>query len=44
MKLNYVVFMQFELGKGVQTMCALAAAPSDYLQNIILTLKLVIAN
>ena len=44
MKLSYVIFMQFELGKGVQVMCALAAAPSDYLQKIILAQKLVLAN
>ena len=36
--------MQFELGNGVQAMCAFAEAPSDRLMNLITTLKLIMAN
>ena len=28
LKFNYVIFMQFELGSGVQAMCAMAEAPT----------------
>ena len=44
MKFSYGIFMQFELGKGVQAMCAFAGAPSDHLMNLITTLKLIMAN
>ena len=43
LQFSYVVFMQFELGKGVQAMCAFAEAPSDHLMNLITTLKLTMA-
>jgi hypothetical protein len=41
---NYIVFLQFELQGGVRTLCAMAKAPDDLLQNQINTLKLVLAN
>ena len=43
MPFNYVVFMQFEMKQGMQTFCAMAAAPCDFLSNILTTLKLVLA-
>jgi hypothetical protein len=39
---NYVVFLQFKLHDGVHTLCAMAQAPSELLQNQIITLKLVL--
>ncbi len=29
---NYIVFLQFKLGDGVRTLCAMAQAPSELLQ------------
>ncbi len=40
---NDVIFMQFEVKGGTQTMCAMAEAPSEMLQNLLTTLKLVLA-
>ena len=40
---NYVVFMQFDVKGGTQTTCAMAAAPSGYLNNLLTTLKLILA-
>ena len=36
--------MQFELKGGTQTMCAIVAAPCELLQNLLSTLKLIMAN
>ena len=43
LRFNYVVFMQFEMKHGRHTFCAMAAAPCDFLNNILTTLKLVLA-
>ena len=43
LRFNYVVFMQFDMKQGKQTFCAMAAAPCDYLNNILTTLKLILA-
>jgi hypothetical protein len=40
---NYIVFLQFRLHDGVHTLCAMAQAPCELLQNQIITLKLVLA-
>ena len=40
---NYVVFMQIEVMGGSQTMCAVAAAPWEYLNNLLTTLRLILA-
>ncbi len=44
LKLNYIIFIQFSLHDGLRTLCAMAQAPSELLQNQIITLKLVLAN
>ncbi len=41
--LSYVIFMQLEVQGGTQTMCAMAEAPSELLQSLLTTLKLVLA-
>ena len=41
---NYVIFMQFEVKGGMHTFCAMAAAPGGYLNNLLGTLKLILAN
>ncbi len=41
---NDIVFMQFEVKGGVQTLCAMAAAPDGVLQNSLNTLKMVLAH
>ena len=43
LRFSYVVFMQFEMKHGRHTFCAMAAAPCDFLNNILTTLKLVLA-
>ena len=43
LKFNYVVFLQFEMKHGKHTFCAMAAAPCDFLNDILATLKLVLA-
>ena len=44
LRFNYVIFMQIELGDGIQTMCAFAAAPNDHTNNLLITLKLVLGH
>ena len=39
---SYAVFMQLEVMGGTQTMFAMGAAPSEYLQNLLTTLKLIL--
>ena len=41
--LNYVIFLQLEVKGGTQTMYAMAEAPSELLQSLLTTLKLVLA-
>ena len=43
LKFNYVVFLQFRMKHGLHTFCAMAEAPCDYLNDILATLKLVLA-
>ena len=41
---NYIVFLQFRLHDGMHTLCAMAQAPCTWLQNQIITLKLMLAS
>mgnify|MGYP002811287791 CR=1 FL=1 len=41
---NYIIVMQFGVKGGVRTLCAMAEAPDEILQNQINTLKLALAN
>ena len=42
LQFNYVIFMQIELGDGIQKMCAFAAAPNDHINNLLITRKLIL--
>ena len=42
LKFNYIIFIQFKLHDGLRTLCAMAQAPSELLQNQLITLKLVL--
>ena len=44
MMCNYVIFIQVPFGDGVQTLCALAKAPSDHLNNLIQVLRIITAH
>ena len=42
LKFNYIIFIQFKLHDGLRTLCAMAQAPSELLQNQLITLRLVL--